>query len=388
MREARCVPLGPMDVNEHATPRNQLVPSLKKNMELKKTLQRLKRIEGDPCVSILVGTHRSHPDNAQDPINLKNLVDQAEERLLKDHDKRHVWPIMERIQAAVKEIDHATNLEGLGVFANADMAQVVKLPVAVSDRVIVDHNFATRDLIRALQSSAHYYIVTVSGHKSRLIQAHRDAVVVEYGAGHTFPMENSLYSTHADQRAQAGTEENLMKEFCNRVDKAVQEVHAAEPLPIIVAGDERNVKFLLEVADHKAWYIGHISGSPDDMKARELAVKAFAEVERLMAAREKDALEDMAKAQSASRLLDDVGDIHRAVLEGRGDTLYAEEGHFQPARIDGGQVTLKEDPTEAGVMDDIIDEIAENTLKFGGHVVFLPAGSLEQYRKVCLTTRY
>jgi hypothetical protein len=357
-------------------------------MELKKILQTLKRIEGDPCVSIIVGTHRTHPDNAQDPINLKNLVDQAEQRLLADYDKRHVWPIMERIQAAVKEIDHATNLEGLALFANAEMAEVVKLPVPVTDRVILDHNFATRDLIRALQSSAHYYIVTVSGHKSRLIQAYRNEVVVEYGAGHTFPIENRLYSTHADQRAQAGTEENLMKEFCNRVDKAMQEVHAVHPLPIIVAGDERNVRFLLEVADHKAWYLGHITGSPDDLKARELAEKAFAEVERMMAERRANALTHVATAQSAGKLLDDVGDIHRAVLEGRGDTLYVEEGHFQPAQISGDVITLKQDPTEAGVMDDVIDEIAENTLKFGGHVVFLPEGSLAQYQRVCLATRY
>lgn len=357
-------------------------------MDLKKTLQTLKRIEGDPCVSILLRTHRTHPENAQDPINLKNLVTEAEERLLKDHDKRHVWPILERIKAAVDSVDHSTNLEGLCVFANADMAEVVKLPVEVTDRVILDHNFATRDLMRALQSSAHYYILTVSGHKSRLIQAYGNDVVVEYGAQHIFPIENRMYSTHADQRAQAGVEENLMKEFCNRVDKAMQEVHAVHPLPIIVAGDERNTRFMLEVADNKAWYVGTIIGSPDDLKARELAEKAHAEVQRQRAERESRALEEVARAQSAGKLLDDVGDIHRALLEGRGDTLYVESGHFQPAMIEGDVVTLKNDPTAPGVMDDIIDEMAENTLKDGGHVVFLPAGSLEKYRKVCLVTRY
>ena len=357
-------------------------------MDLKKTLQTLKRIEGDPCVSILLRTHRTHPDNAQDPINLKNLVTQAEERLLKTYDKRHVWPILERIHAAASAIDHNTNLEGLGLFATADMAEVVKLPVAVTDRVIVDHNFATRDLIRALQSSAHYYVLTVSGHKSRLIQAYRDEVVVEYGAQHTFPMENRMYNTHADQRAQSGVEENLMKEFCNQVDKAMQEVHAGHPLPILVAGDERNTRFMLEVADHKAWYVGTLTGSPDDLKARDLVQKAYAEVERQRVEREKNALDAVAKAESAGKLLDDVGDIHRAVLEGRGDTLYVEADHFQPARIDGDVVTLKDDPKEPGVMDDMIDEIAENTLKFGGHVVFLPSGSLAMYRRVCLVTRY
>ena len=42
-------------------------------------------------------THRSFPDNKQDPITLKNLVKQTEERLLAQMDKREVWPIMEVI---------------------------------------------------------------------------------------------------------------------------------------------------------------------------------------------------------------------------------------------------------------------------------------------------
>lgn len=128
-------------------------------MELKDTLRALQAIESDPCVSILLTTNRTHPANAQDPINLKNLVTQAEERLLKDYDKRHVVPVLEHINKAVAEMDHMTNLEGLALFANNDMAQVVKLNIPVTDRVIVDRNFATRDMLRDLQGGAHYYIL-------------------------------------------------------------------------------------------------------------------------------------------------------------------------------------------------------------------------------------
>jgi len=357
-------------------------------METRKALQAIKHIEADPCVSILLTTHRTHPENAQDPINLKNLVAQAEARLLKDYDKRHVSAVLDHINKAVAAMDHMTNLEGLALFANNDMAEVVKLNIPVTDRVIVDRNFATRDLLRDLQGGANYYILTVSGSKSRLIQAFRDRVIVEYGAQHTFPIENRMYSTHAAERTQSGVEENLMKEFCNRVDKAMKEVYALRPLPIIVAGDERAIQFLLAVADDRSAYIGSITGSPDELKAHELSEKAFKEVARVMAERRLRALEHIAKAQSGGRLMEDVGDIFRAVNAGRGDTLYVEEGYFQPARINGDQVTLTDDGTEAGVIDDVIDELAERTLGFGGHVVFLPPGSLEQYRRVCLTLRY
>ncbi len=357
-------------------------------MELKNALRSLKRQEGDPCVSILLNTHRTFPENAQDPINLKNLVAATEKRLLKAYDKRAVWPLLERLHAAVAGIDHTTNLDGLALFAKADMAEVVKLNVPVTDRVVVDQDFATRDLLRAMQSSAHFYVLTISGHESRLIEVLRDKVVGEYGAKDGFPFRDQLYNTHAAERSQAGVEENLMKEFCNRLDKVMQAVHAENPLPVIVAADERNVRFLQGVADKPSMYIGSITGSPDDVKPHILAEQAFAEVEQVMAERRKGALDAISKAQGAGKLMDDAGEIFRAAQAGQGDTLYVEEGYFQPARVDGGTVTLKEDPTEAGVVDDIIDEIAEDVLRYGGHVVFLPEGALREYRKLCLTVRY
>ena len=357
-------------------------------MELKKTLKSLKPIQKEPCVSILLSTHRTHPDNAQDPINLKNLITQAEERMLTEYDKRHVWPVMERINAAAEGIDHNKNLDGLALFANPDMAEVVQLPVSITNRLILDRNFATRDLMRALQSSAHYYILTVSGNQSRLIEGYRNAVVDELGAKHGFPIENRFYNTHADQRAQAGVESNLLREFLNRLDKLVQEIHAEEPLPVILSGDDRTVNHFLEVADRKEMYIGRITGSPDACKAHELTQKAFAEIERMRNERQLSALEDIHRSQGAGKLLVDVGDIYRAAQEGRADTLYVETGYYQPALIIDNIVTLKDDHSAPGVLDDIIDEIAEVTMKFGGHVVFLPEGSLKEYRKVCLATRF
>jgi hypothetical protein len=357
-------------------------------MELKKTLKALKQIQKEPCVSILLSTHRTHPDNAQDPINLKNLVTQAEERMLTEYEKRHVWPVMERINAAVASIDHNKNLEGLALFANPEMAEVVQLPVAVTDRVILDRNFATRDLMRALQSSAHYYVLTLSGNQSRLIEGYRNEVIEEVGSKHGFPIENRFYNTHADQRSNTNAEANLMREFCNRLDKLVQDIHAEEPLPVILSGDDRTVNYFLEVADRKEMYIGRITGSPDECKAHELTEKAYTEIERLRNERQLSALEDIRTSQGAGKLLDDVGDIYRAAQEGRADTLYVESGYYQPALIIDNIVTLKDDHSEPGVLDDIIDEIAEITMQFGGHVVFLPAGSLEKYRKVCLATRF
>ena len=42
----------------------------------------LQQISGYPALTITLPTHRTSPDNQQDPIRLRNLVTQATDRLL------------------------------------------------------------------------------------------------------------------------------------------------------------------------------------------------------------------------------------------------------------------------------------------------------------------
>ena len=46
------------------------------------TLQLVKDITSDICITILLNTHRTKPDKLQDRIVLKNLIQQASSRLL------------------------------------------------------------------------------------------------------------------------------------------------------------------------------------------------------------------------------------------------------------------------------------------------------------------
>ena len=74
-------------------------------------------------------------------------------------------------------------------------------------------------------------------------------------------------------------------------------------------------------------------------------------------------------------------DLRHLLEEGSGITKYKARRKETQRKLDRTQSDLVR-------LYDIIDEIAEVTMKFGGHVVFLPEGSLKEYRKVCLATRF
>ena len=172
---------------------------------MKATLKSLRETKANPAVSIFVKTHREHPANDQDPIALKNQLKVAEERLTNEYDKRTATTILDKIHDKTKELNHNLNLDTLAIFASTDDVQVIRMPIDTTERVVISHRFATRDLVRDMASAVHYYILVLTRDNARLIEASNDRVVREFDKDDDlqknmdnipFPIENNgLYTT-------------------------------------------------------------------------------------------------------------------------------------------------------------------------------------------------
>src|SRR5690554_5814087 len=138
-------------------------------MEIK--LKKLKNLTSENSITIILNTHRTFPDNQKDALLLKNLVKEAENRLLNDFSEKEVRGLTDKLNTLANSIDHRQNLESLILFVNKDVAEFVRLPIPVEDRVVIDHTFATRDLIRGLHHRANYYIL-VDRKSTRLNSSH------------------------------------------------------------------------------------------------------------------------------------------------------------------------------------------------------------------------
>jgi hypothetical protein len=367
---------------------------------LKNVLLDLKARQADPAISVLMPTHRTFPDNKQDPITLKNLVKQAEERLLEAMGKREVWPIMELINAQVDAHDHARNLDGLALFAGADGAEIVLLPFPVNERAIIDGNFATRDIVRGLFDSVSYFIVVVSREYARLIHAYNDRPVHEFDRntqvqGYPFPIRNnSLYSTSGHDRSQAPSEDNLLREFLNLVDKSLQEIQGqrgSDRLPVIVIGDARNVALFKELSDRPDDIVGEVTNSPDlEADIGALVADAQPAVSLYRASLETNAMDQLGQARGADRLLTDLSAIYRAVTEGNAERLYVRRGYMQAGTIDADARTISahDDAGGEGVTDDVVDELIEQVQAMAGDIAFLSAETLGDAEPLALQTRY
>lgn len=149
-------------------------------------IQLLQAIRGYPALSILLPTHRTAPANRQDPIRVKNLVRQAQERLLAEFSQRDLAGLFARLDALVNTIDYRYTLDGLALFVNADIARAFMLPFTLKERVVVDESFATRDLVFALNRTPRYWVLALSEQPTRLFEGTRETLIEVTGNG--FPI--------------------------------------------------------------------------------------------------------------------------------------------------------------------------------------------------------
>jgi hypothetical protein len=352
---------------------------------MEQQLTTLSNYRGAPAVTILLSTHRTHPDNKQDSIHLKNLLSTAEERLYSEFEKREVWPVLDHLKTAEASINHDYNLDTLAIYANSDSYQVLRLPVAATDRVVIGDRFEIRPLLKALQQSEHYYILTIGRQKIRLLEAFNDTIVKEV-KNHDFPYENSYFTTDPLKLQQASVQDDLLKEFFNTADKRFKPYYYANPLPVILLGEARNCTLYQEQMDIKNIVIGTHPGSYDDTTDHNIVKVTFPLIQQHIAQQQETAIEDIGKALSAQRLLVDLSDIYTAATAGQAATLYIEKDYFQPGKIDEqtDTITITTDPKAPDVTLNIIERVINN----GGKVMFMDNNTLNEFQGMALATRF
>jgi hypothetical protein len=356
-------------------------------------LQLLQQVQGYPALTITLPTYRTSPDNRRDPIRVKNLADQATNRLLAEFGKRDLTALLKGLNELVASLDYSRMEEGLALFVNHDMARAVTIPFRLEERVILDDNFYTRDIVYALNRTPRYWLLTLNEKATRLFECTRESAeeirtegfpLTHTGAGGATAVAAGpagRSSAHRDERH---------RQFFRDVSAALKPFMDDDPLPIALIGVDRYLSFFREVSSYRAQVVAAVAGSHENTKAHELGRLAWPAVKAALAQKREAELVQLEKAVSERRAAFDINEIWQAAHEGRGRLLFVEEDFHYPARLDesGTRLLAADDPTAPDVMDDAVDEIIEEVLRLKGDVIFTDSGKLGPHHGMALSLRY
>lgn len=359
-------------------------------MSIKKQLEKLAAESATPCVSISFNTHRTFPDNAQDDIVLKKLLKEAETSVTEEFGKRPVADLLEKIATVSESIDSNYNLNSLHIYLSNETQEIIKSLLPVPENTVsVSDAFALRPIMKEYVRNKEYLILLLTQGGVQLFYAINESANSEI-ANEDFPYAAmSRTSLEPEQLSDAKLVDDGVREYFNKVDKAVVNVHHQTELQCVVVCTEDNYSRLLQVADIPSLYLGHAAVDYNNVAPHQLGAQAWAIVNELEQQKRTKAIEEVQAAVGQGKVLTDLQEIYQAAIDGRGDLLIVHEDFKQAVMMTGDRTfDLVSDNSLPHSIDDITSNIGWEVLSKKGRVVFTAQDKIKDLGNIVLKTRY
>ena len=339
----------------------------------------LQAVRSYPSVSLLLSTTSASRMTAGDAATLRSLAAEAVTRLQRLPEKAVSAAVESALTGVVGEATESATAAAVAVFASADHAQVMSLPVHVQDRAVVDNTFATRDLVRALHRTPRHVVLVFNSGQARLFDG---------GAGMLRPATTDAFPMFSAGSVKKFTDP-ANTAFLRRVDTALGVYLRLRPAPLILIGPDRVLTQFRSLSRNTGRLAGSISGNLAKTPLPELAQRLQPVLDSYLHSRQTEALQHLAGRDRVGRVVTGVPAAWLAARHERPEMLAVEESLFYPATIsDDGDFLSPADAVGAdGVIDDAVDELIELALQRGAWVALTEDGALAGYDRVALTVR-
>jgi hypothetical protein len=384
-------------------------------MELltKELIQELLSADQAPCLSLYMPTHQKHPENLQDSILFKNLVQQMEESLMQKYSAAEVKKHLEPVNALVDDNDVWNHtLEGLAVFSAKGTFKVVGLHKPVEELAMVADSFHTKPLRQYIQSVDNYHVLCLTLHDIRLFEGNRHSLTkvkltADIPKTITEALGDELTDSHSTvasyggsggesspmHHGQGGNKEETEKDaerFFRMVADAIYE-HYSKPSgwPLILAALPEHHSLFHKVNKNPLLLSKGISINPSSVSPEKLATMAWKTMEPEYKLKLDRLVARFEQARANGKGSDDYKEVAVAAVEGRVDTLIVEADRIIAVRVTNLVTgnTQKKDLTNPRV-DDLLDDLGELVTKMGGQVMVIPTDKMPSETGLAAIFRY
>ncbi len=350
-----------------------------------------------PWVSIFMPTHRPGAEGQQDPIRLKNLVRQAEERLialgLRAPDARKLLGEPHKLLA--DDLFWRDQQEGLALYCAPTFFRSYRLPLRFDETLVVSGRPYVRPLLPLFTTQCRFFVLALSQQHLRLFSATRHAIHELPLTGIPRSLEEAMkYDEFEKPRrarwAQPGgqgrgrhgeggatfrgagveseaSKENLLR-YCQMIDRGLHRRLREERAPLVMAAVEYLISIYREANSYAHVLERGVEGNPDSLKPEDLHRQAWRVVEPYFKAKEEEDVNRFTALAGTGRVSDQLGDIVPAATSGRVEALWVARGVQAWGRYDPADETvLLHETPEAGDQE-LLDLAAVQTILHAGTV--------------------
>lgn len=343
------------------------------------------------CVSLYMPAHRAGRETEQDPIRCKNLLRQAEDRLLAEGlNSAQVQDLLRGPQELLQDQSFWRHQsDGLAVFCSEDIFHYFRLPISFTELVVVAERFHIKPLLPLLTSDGIFFILAISQNQVRLLEGTQHTVDeielenIPQNLAETLPEGLPEKQLQFQTGTPSGTgnrpavfhghetsneTKNRIRQWFRIIDKHIRGLLLDGRSPLVLAGVDTHFPLYREVNNYPHLMEEGIAGNPEGMSPEALHRKAWTIVEPVFKKDRDTALDRYRQLVGTGKTTTDIKEAVWAAHHGRIDVLFVAVGvqiwgGFDPEK-DTVHVHQSTEPGDG----DLLDLTAIQTLINGGMV--------------------
>ncbi|MFP4355682.1 MAG: hypothetical protein ACLFUJ_11225 [Phycisphaerae bacterium] len=371
---------------------------------------------GPAGVSLYVPTHRLGKETRQDPIQLKNLVNQAIERLsaageAEESARRRLAPV----EALIDDLEFWKRQDkGLAIFLGDGTPRIYSLPIEVEPLVDLRERFYVKPLLSLLEEGQRFFILAISQNDVRLISATPEAAELvdlrqtptslEEAMKFDDPEKHLEFHTRTSTRDPMGARsaefhgqgtgsddariKKKITEFCRMVADGVADRLADADEPLILAGTEPTVSIYRQVNRAATLHEQTIQGNPDRKDPETLRQEAMEVLKPDLETRQQEALNTFGRMSGQGKVASGVENVLNAAVNGQIDLLLMPRNEHLWGRYEAEGSKLETHASREEGDEDLLDLAAAETCRHGGSVRAIDAGKIPGQGKLAATLRF
>lgn len=376
------------------------------------TLDELMGHEGPLSVSIYMPTQRIavQQKTREDSLRLRGLLEEAKARLLviESRNSREIEAIVKRGEALLSDMDFWKHQgEGLAVFITPDSIKTLRLGIAFTPSISINHHFYVTPLLEYMGRKKDYHILAIAKDRVSFLDANESEAREVEVKSLPHDLNSALWYKDLEKelqnRASAGTagsyhgedvddtsEPNTeLHDYLLKIEAAVSAHLTGSRTPLVTVGLQPALGTFNKLTKYR-YRVGEVERDPNRLSPQELQELTWPVIEGLENTPVKEAQNAFGNlsANDPGRVSTVPDEIIAAAHQGRVDTLLV----GSPVPHDRVMAFHEEVPSEHGTdtpaLDPRLEEAVRSAYGTGARILFIGESEMPGEAELAAVMRF
>ena len=331
------------------------------------SLHLLNKLSSKPMVSLYLSKDDTIFDDKKCETRFNILLSKAEFLLLKDQSRGVAEKILYKLKSAsIIEHFRKSNCSMAYFYSEGlfnDQIVHTNIENSINDFVVVADSFHVKPLIKISNTSRGFIVITMS---SRAIN-----VLIE-NQGHFARLDSFRNDNGVQSKAKQNTDV-----FFQEASLEINRIVTAYKIPVILAGVKDHIGHMKKLLDSSYLSPDSVVGNVEKMKSTDLREKVQQVAGEYFNLIENKSMSALREAQGSEKLIKDINTIAEKAVCGKIASLYVKENQFLWGRLNRQTGEINLNPKQIDSKDDdILDDLCQVVLNYGGEVVIYKDNNL------------